>query len=163
MLSAGVLIKAMNLEGYTKNEGLVHEKRAYPPRAEIVPFLRWDTEPRAQTLSKSVRDEGVKRGYTHFNASKQEVSLLRGLGKTAQVLTLATVELLASATTVVAGGIVAASGLHFPFAVYTLLSLGAPIPAGVIFTITLSVVGVGLIILGMKRIAAATRRVRSLF
>lgn len=153
----------MNLEGYTKNEGLVHAERTYTPRVEAVPLLRWDTEPRVQTLSRSVSDEGVKRGYTHFNASKQEVSLLRGLGKTAQVLTLATVELLASATSVVAGGVIAAGGLHFPFSVYTLIAMGESIPIGVIFPITLSVVGIGLIVLGMKRIGVATKRVRSLF
>lgn len=163
MFSAGVLIKAMNLEGYTKNEGLVHAERAYTPRVEGIPLLRRDTEPRVQALSRSVPNEGIQRGYTHFNASQQEVSLLRGLGKTTQVLTLATVELLASATSVVAGGIVAAGGLHFPFSVYTLLAMGASIPIGVIFPITLSVVGIGLIVFGMKRIAAATRRLRSIF
>ncbi|TAK59329.1 hypothetical protein EPO14_00130 [Patescibacteria group bacterium] len=129
---------------------------------ESIPLFERDSEFGVQTLSRRVGSQ-EKGGYTSFGARNEKRLVRSGLGKTAQVATLAIVELLASATAVVAGGVVAAGGLHFPFAVYTLLAMGAPIPFGVVLPITLSVIGIGLIVVGVKRIGAATRRVRSLF
>ncbi len=164
MLLVGVLIKVMSTEGYRfENHGLkVHPERVSASRMESIPLFERGSEFGVQTLSRRVGSQEQGR-YTSYGARNEEGDFRHGLGKTAQVVTLAIVELLASATAVVAGGVVAAGGLHFPFAVYTLLAMGAPIPFGVVLPITLSVIGIGLIVVGVKRIGAATRRVRSLF
>jgi len=154
----------MNSEGYRfENRGLkAHQERVSASRMESIPLFKRDSEFGVQTLSRRAGNQEEGR-YASFGVRNERGFVRSGLGKTAQVATLAIVELLASATAVVAGGVVAAGGLHFPFAVYTLLAMGAPIPFGVVLPITLSVIGIGLIIVGVKRIGAATRRVRSLF
>lgn len=154
----------MSSEGYhLENQELkVHPERVPTSRMESIPLFERGNEFRVQTISRKGGSQEEGR-YTSFGTRSEERDFRHGLGKTAQVVTLAIVELLASATAVVAGGVVAAGGLHFPFAVYTLLAMGAPIPFGVVLPITLSVIGIGLIFVGVRRIGAAVRRVRSLF
>lgn len=157
-------MKVMNSEGYRfESQGFKgHPERVFASRMESIPLFEHGSESRVQTISRKVGSQETPN-RVHFDTPNRGDSFLSGLGKTAQILTLATIEVLVSATSVVAGGVIAAGGLHFPFAIHTLLAMGAPIPLGIILPITLSIVGIGLIVLGMRRIGAATKRVRSLF
>ena len=168
MLLVGVLIKVMNTEGYRfENHGLkVHPERVPASRMESIPLFERGSEFEVQTLSRRVGSQ-EKGGYTSFG-TRNEKRLVRssGLGKTAQVATLATAELLASGTAVTAGGILGGLTLHAPFTTYQVLT-GALLPVPGTFlpigALTLSVVSIALIIVGIKYVRSATRRVRSLF
>lgn len=157
-------MKVMNSEGYhfQNQEFKVRRERVSNPRIEVAPLFERGSKSRVQTISRKVGSQETSN-RVHFDTPNRSDSFLTGLGKKAQILTLATIEVLASATSVVAGGVIATGTFDFPFAIHTLLAMGAPIPLGVIFPITLSVVGIGLIFLGMKRIGAAAKRMRTLF
>lgn len=108
-----------------------------------------------QAFSNS-RDESRGSRRTRFNthyenAGEYNYTTRSFLGAT----TFGVVDLLASATAVVGGSILASGALHFP---YTILILGAPIVPGVLLPVTISVVGLGLIIIGMKRIGEVVKK-----
>lgn len=154
----------MSSEGYR----LEHQEfRGHPEKvlsSELEPILPLSRSGESNSLSFVSRRRARKQpDYASFNTQNESGGFIGKTGKTLQVATLATAELLASATAVVAGGVVAGGALHFPFTAYTLLAMNIPIFPGIIVPVTLSVLGVGLIAVGMKRIGAATKRVRSLF
>ncbi|MFA5877094.1 MAG: hypothetical protein WC880_01895 [Candidatus Paceibacterota bacterium] len=152
----------MSAEGYIANEGLAHAGKEHASKVETIPLLRERrNELTTQTLSRRVIDQeqGV---YVSFNRNKN-ASFHNGLEKTAQVATLSGVELLASATAIVGGSVILAGTLYFPLWAYESLAMNLPIFPGILTPAIWSVVALGFVIAGMKRIAAATRRLRSLF
>lgn len=144
---------------FESKEFETQRERIFSPRIEATHLLHESSKPHRQIFGTHKRSREEVR-FASFGIQKTNGDILRGAGRTFQVLTVAALELLASATAVVAGSVVAGGALHFP---YTILVLGAPIVPGLILPVTLSVVGIGLIIIGMNRIGVATKRVRSLF
>ncbi|TAJ15466.1 hypothetical protein EPO56_01055 [Patescibacteria group bacterium] len=132
----------------------------FPPRRRgLLPeqdssFLRSESSSIRAPSRGNYESRGSRRtrfNTDYENASEYNYTTRSFLGAT----TLGAVDLLASGTAVVAGSILASGALHFP---YTILVLGAPVVPGVLLPVTISVVGIGLIIIGMKRIGKVVKK-----
>lgn len=157
-------MEVMSSEGYRfENLGLkVHPERVNVSRMIAAPLFEPGTEFGVQTLSRRVEGQEQDR-YTSFDAQNEEGGRRGGLRKTAQAATRATAELAASAGAMMLGSASAARVFDFPVAIYTLLARGLPIPFEVVLPVTRIIIGMVLIIVGMKGVGVAVKRIRSLF
>ena len=157
-------MEVMSAEGYRfENKGFkAHGEKVSASRMESIPLFERDSEFGVQTLSRRVGNQEEDR-YASFGAQNEKRLVRSGLGKTAQVATLATAELAGSAVAMMAGSAVAARVFDFPVAIYTLLARGLEIPFEVALPITRIIIGIALIIVGMKGAGVAVKRIRALF
>lgn len=145
----------MNSEGYQFEN---QKPQRQLERTETVPLLVSRNEPASSGHSQDMHSSGDTR-RTFFDTQNQGQSFIRGVGKTSLILTLATAELLVSATAVLAGTVFAGAWIHYPIGLLIGSSMAVN-PLGPII-----VIGTGVLVgaIGLRRMNSAFRRMKSVF